>query len=155
VRILPLQPEDRLASTLAAADVLLLNQVASVRDTVMPSKLLTYMAAGRPVLAAVNASSQAAEILREADGGLLVAPEDPIALVAGVEALASATPDALAGMSRRNRRYAECHFDQRAIAAQHEQFMLERMAATLLREDVRRTPSGDGGSPEARGSGRP
>ena len=54
----------------------------SVKDTVIPSKLLTYMAAGRPVLAAVNPGSQAAEILREADGGALVAPEDPEALSA-------------------------------------------------------------------------
>jgi colanic acid biosynthesis glycosyl transferase WcaI len=154
VRILPLQPEDRLASTLAAADVLLLNQVASVKDTVIPSKLLTYMAAGRPVLAAVNALSQAAEILREADGGILVAPEDPIALVAGVEALASASPDALAGMSRRNRHYAERCFDQRAILAQHEQFMLERMAVARLGEDACRGASGDGESSEAHGSGQ-
>jgi colanic acid biosynthesis glycosyl transferase WcaI len=127
VRILPFQPEDRLAETLAAADVLLLNQLASVKDAVIPSKLLTYMAAGRPVLAAVNVTSQGAEILREADGGVLVAPEDPLALVAGVEALASAAPDVLSGMSRRNRAYAERHFDCRRVVAEHETLILERV----------------------------
>lgn len=128
VRIVPFQPEDRLASTFAAADVLLLNQLASIKDTVIPSKLLTYMAAGRPVLAAVNSSSQGAEILRDANGGLLVAPEDPFALVRGVEALMNATPDALAAMGQRNRSYAERHFDQRKIVAQHEAFILQRLA---------------------------
>jgi len=85
----------------------LLNQVASVKDTVIPSKLLTYMAAGRPVLAAVNSASQGAEIIRDANGGLLVAPEDPLALAAGVQVLADAGPATLEGMSLRNRQYAE------------------------------------------------
>ena len=39
----------------ADADVLLLNQKASVKDAVIPSKLLTYMSAGRPVIASVDA----------------------------------------------------------------------------------------------------
>ena len=111
----------------AAADVLLLNQLASVKDTVVPSKLLTYMAAGRPVLAAVNSSSQGAAILREANGGILVAPEDPLALVRGVETLMSAGPGPLAAMGSRNRAYAEEHFDKTKILAEHESLMLRHV----------------------------
>lgn len=128
VRLLPFQPEDQLVSMFAAADVLVLNQLASVKDAVIPSKLLTYMAAGKPVLAAVNATSQGAEILREADGGALVEPEDPEALIRGVEALRNTPPEALAAMGARNRRYAEDHFDQEKILAEHEAFILERLA---------------------------
>ena len=109
----------------AAADVLLLNQVASVKDTVIPSKLLTYMAAGRPVLAAVNPTSQGAEILQEADGGILVTPDDPMALAAAVQALPAASSATLEAMSLRHRKLADKHFDQRAVLAQHEAFMLE------------------------------
>ena len=57
VRFVPFQPEAEIASMLADADILLLNQISAVKDTVIPSKLLTYMAAGRPVLAAVKPSS--------------------------------------------------------------------------------------------------
>ena len=103
-----------------------------MKDTVVPSKLLTYMAAGRPVLAAVNSTSQGAEILREADGGLLVMPDDPLALAAGVQALAAASPETLRAMGLRNRQYAETHFDQRAVVAQHEAFILEKMAVPHL-----------------------
>jgi glycosyltransferase involved in cell wall biosynthesis len=124
----PFQPEPQMASMFAAADVLLLNQLASVKDTVIPSKLLTYMAAGRPVLAAVNPRSQGAEILREADGGVLVAPEDPVAIVRGVEALMNVDSTRLAAMGERNRAYAERHFDQRKVLADHEAFILERLA---------------------------
>jgi colanic acid biosynthesis glycosyl transferase WcaI len=128
VQLLPFQPEGNLAEMFAAADVLLLNQRASVKDTVIPSKLLTYMAAGRPVLAAVNRASQGAHILREADGGLLVSPDDPVALVQGVQALMHAGASTLADMGRRNRLYAERHFDQQKILAEHESFIGDRLA---------------------------
>jgi hypothetical protein len=38
----------------ASADVLLLNQIAAMEDAVIPCKLLTYMAAGCPIVAAVS-----------------------------------------------------------------------------------------------------
>ena len=109
----------------AAADVLLLNQVSAVKDTVIPSKLLTYMASGRPVLAAVNPTSQAAEIVREADGGVLVPSDDPDALAGAARWFASANAETLAEFGMRNRAYAEAHFDQRKIVAAHETFMLQ------------------------------
>jgi glycosyltransferase involved in cell wall biosynthesis len=128
VRFVPFQREDQLAAMFAAADVLLLNQLRTVKDTVIPSKLLTYMSAGRPVLAAVNAGSQGAEILLEADGGRLVAPEDPQALAAAAEWFMGLLPEQLRGYAARNRAYAEAHFDQRKILAAHEEFMF---AATV------------------------
>lgn len=123
VRFVPFQREDQLAAMFAAADVLLLNQLRTVKDTVIPSKLLTYMSAGRPVLAAVSASSQGAEILLEADGGRLVAPEDPEALAAAAEWFIGLSPEQLRGYGTRNRAYAETHFDQRKILAAHEDFI--------------------------------
>jgi glycosyltransferase involved in cell wall biosynthesis len=123
VRFVPFQRDDELAAMFAAADVLLLNQLRTVKDTVIPSKLLTYMSAGRPVIAAVNASSQGAEILREADGGRLVAPEDPQALAAAAAWFMALPPEQLRAYGQRNRAYAETHFDQRRILAAHEEFM--------------------------------
>jgi glycosyltransferase involved in cell wall biosynthesis len=123
VRFVPFQRDEQMAAMFAAADVLLLNQLRAVKDTVIPSKLLTYMSAGRPVLAAVNAGSQAAEILNEANGGLLIAPEDPAALAAAAEWFLAQPPDHLRTLGTRNRAYAEAYFDQRRILAEHEQFM--------------------------------
>jgi colanic acid biosynthesis glycosyl transferase WcaI len=123
VRFVPFQRDEDLAGMFAAADVLLLNQLRAVKDTVIPSKLLTYMSAGRPVLAAVNASSQGAEILREADGGRLVAPEDPAALAAAAAWFMELPQEQLRAFGTRNRAYAEAHFDQRKILAAHEDFM--------------------------------
>jgi colanic acid biosynthesis glycosyl transferase WcaI len=125
VFLLPFQPENALSDTYAAADVLLLNQIGAVKDTVVPSKLLTYMAAGRPVLAAVNGSSQGAEILRRANGGIIVEPDDPDMLASGAQALLNAPKSALEAMAMRNRLYAEQHFDQHKILAAHAQFIQE------------------------------
>jgi colanic acid biosynthesis glycosyl transferase WcaI len=132
VRLLPLQPETRMSAMFSAADVLLLNQVSNVKDAAIPSKLLTYMAAGRPVLAAVNPGSQAAALLRESGGGLIVPPEDPAALAAGVKQL-QADPAGRQEMGRRNRAYAEQHFDRRKIVAAQEAFLLEIAGQTRIK----------------------
>jgi colanic acid biosynthesis glycosyl transferase WcaI len=87
IRLLPLQPADRVAEMYSSADALILNQQASVRDAVVPSKLLAYMAAGRAVLAAVAETSEAAQQVRRAKCGLLVPPDTPEALVAAALSL--------------------------------------------------------------------
>jgi putative colanic acid biosynthesis glycosyltransferase WcaI len=124
VRFLPFQPSSMLAPMFAAADVLLLTQLATMREAVIPSKLLTYMSAGRPVLAAVHPDSEGARLLTEAGGGRLVLPENPQALAEGVIALR----DDAAGremFGRRNRRYAEAHFDVRRIVERQEAILTE------------------------------
>jgi colanic acid biosynthesis glycosyl transferase WcaI len=123
VRFVPFQRDEDMTAMFAAADVLLLNQLRAVKDTVIPSKLLTYMSAGRPAIAAVNASSQGAEILREADGGRIVTPEDPAALAEAARWFMALPPEQLSAFGARNRAYAEVHFDQRKILAAHEHFM--------------------------------
>jgi colanic acid biosynthesis glycosyl transferase WcaI len=131
VKLLPFQSEERVAEMLAAADLLLLNQLSTVADSVVPSKLLMYMAAGRPVLAAINSASQGAEILREANGGFIVSPDDPAALLAGVDALIDTGASSRAAAGARNRAYAELAFDQGRILAEHEAFILERLNGAM------------------------
>ncbi|MGB3330036.1 MAG: glycosyltransferase, partial [Thermomicrobiales bacterium] len=55
VRFLPPQDEALFPSILAASDALLVNQLASVTDMSLPSKLTSYFSVGRPVVAAVAA----------------------------------------------------------------------------------------------------
>jgi colanic acid biosynthesis glycosyl transferase WcaI len=84
IRLLPLQPVEGLAEMYSAADILLLNQKAAVKDAVIPSKLLTYMAGGRPVLAAVSEKSEAARQIQNAQCGVQIPAEDPRALAEAV-----------------------------------------------------------------------
>ena len=45
--------------------------------TSVPSKVLGYMAAARPVLAAIDKDSDTADLIRNADSGVIVQPENP------------------------------------------------------------------------------
>jgi len=82
--LVPPQPKELLPEMLAAADIFVLNQSAKIVDTVIPSKLFTYMAAGRPVVAAVAASSQAALCIRQVGAGITVEADNPNALAEAI-----------------------------------------------------------------------
>jgi colanic acid biosynthesis glycosyl transferase WcaI len=119
IRLLPLQPKDGMAEMYSAADVLLLNQKAAVEDSVIPSKLLTYMAAGRTILAAVNERSEAARQIREAQCGVLVRAEDPKALVEAVLALRQ-NPALRHKLGANGRVYADRHFTKQRILQEYD-----------------------------------
>jgi len=133
VHLLPFQPEDHLSEMFSAADVLLLNQLSTVKNTVIPSKLLTYMAAGRPVLAAVNAKSQGAKLLRESGGGVIVEPENPESLLQGVNTLIY-NKDIREEMGKRNRKYAVEHFDRKKVLRAQEIFLTDVVRGCLHEE---------------------
>ncbi len=124
VRLLPFEPETGMAAMFSSADVLLLSQLATVKDTVIPSKLLTYMASGRPVVASVHPESEAASLMKEVGGGTLVAPERPDDLVRAILDLKT-NRRSLAELGVRNRRYAELTFDVRSVVARQEQVLRE------------------------------
>jgi glycosyltransferase involved in cell wall biosynthesis len=88
LRFLPVQPVEAFSSLLAAADILLLNQRASVTSMSLPSKLTSYMAAGRPIVAAVQADSEAAHEVQTARAGVICPPENPAAMLQAVRELA-------------------------------------------------------------------
>jgi hypothetical protein len=72
LKLLPLQPEEKLPALLAMADIHLLPQKAEAADLVMPSKLGGMLASGRPVVASAAAGTQIA--LMVASCGTVVAP---------------------------------------------------------------------------------
>jgi colanic acid biosynthesis glycosyl transferase WcaI len=112
VRFIPLQED--FASTLAAADILVVNQLKAVVDSVAPSKLLAYMAAARPVVALVNDRSEAAEVIRQSGCGIVVPPAEPQLFAAALARL-SDEPALRRAMGDAGRRYVQRHFDKEAV----------------------------------------
>jgi colanic acid biosynthesis glycosyl transferase WcaI len=88
VRFLPVQPDCLFPSVLAAADILLVNQLGSVCDMSLPSKLTSYFCAARPVVAAVHPDSEAAREIEASGGGQVVPPEEPGILLKALQNLA-------------------------------------------------------------------
>jgi colanic acid biosynthesis glycosyl transferase WcaI len=112
VRLLPLQPVERLNDWLNLADVHLLPQKAGAADVVLPSKLLGILASGRPVVASSPAGSELGELAEEA--GLRVEPEDPRAFAAAVRRLVE--DGALRQrLGERARQVAEQRFGKEAV----------------------------------------
>ena len=114
VRFLPPQPRKSFAQVLSSADVLLLNQQGDVIDAVIPSKLLAYMSAGRPIVAAVHPDSETARYIRLADCGLVVPPEQPQALADAIRKMRS-KPEVAARFARNARTFAEEHFAREKV----------------------------------------
>jgi glycosyltransferase involved in cell wall biosynthesis len=67
--------------------LLLLPEAGGRGRTVPSGKIFEYLAAERPILAAVPPDGVAAELVRQADAGVVVAPDDVAALTAAIEGL--------------------------------------------------------------------
>jgi putative colanic acid biosynthesis glycosyltransferase WcaI len=124
LRLLPYQPYDRLPEVLASADVLVAVLEPEAGAFSVPSKVLTYLCAGRPLLGALPADNLAARVVERSGGGVVVPPRDAGALVGAAEALLG-DPERRAMLGRAARAYAEKTFDLAAITDRFER-VLER-----------------------------
>jgi colanic acid biosynthesis glycosyl transferase WcaI len=116
------RPLEEIPSILAASDALLvpLSAHPTFVDFV-PSKMIDYMAAGRPVILA--AAGESARLLRNAGAGYAVEPENPSALADAIRRLA-ANPGDAATMGDRGRSLAATRL--RSVQAERlEQILLD------------------------------
>ena len=123
VRFVGRLPREEVPALIASArmTVVSLRDVPLFKDA-LPTKMLEYMAAGRPVIAA--AAGQAADVVSSAGAGLACPPEDPEALAGAVRTLA-ADPALAREMGHSGRRYVEQRFSRRAFV-DHLERLLER-----------------------------
>jgi glycosyltransferase involved in cell wall biosynthesis len=94
----------------AQADGLLvtLNRAPALAQ-VVPSKIQAYLAAGRPILAALD--GEGARVVQEAGAGLAVPAEDAQALAGAARRLQATDPSARDAWGRAGRRYFETHYE--------------------------------------------
>jgi colanic acid biosynthesis glycosyl transferase WcaI len=102
VRFLPFRPVEQVPQVMAAGDVHVVTIRRGLEGIVVPSKLYSILAAGRPVLAVAPASSDAASVVVESGCGLAADPDDPAAVAAAIRELRG-DPARLAEMGRRAR----------------------------------------------------
>lgn len=87
VRFLPFQPHGRVPELYAASDLCLVPLRRGITQDSVPSKVYTIMAAGKPLVAAVDEESDTSQFVRETECGLLVPPEEPEALAEAISTL--------------------------------------------------------------------
>lgn len=108
VMFLPFHPAWALSDMLSSGDLLLVNQRGAIGNGVLASKLLTYMAVERPVIAAAHPDSATARALRASGAGLQVPPDDPAALADGISR-ALADPVRSTEWARNGRAWVKTH----------------------------------------------
>jgi len=125
VYFLPPVPKAAMAQALAAADACLaILKPIKMYATVYPNKVFDYMAAGRPVILAIDGVIR--QVIEEAGAGVFVPPGDPAALADAIQKMAA---DRQTGfqMGLRGRQYVEAHFDRGELAVQLAE-IFERLA---------------------------
>jgi glycosyltransferase involved in cell wall biosynthesis len=127
VLFLPPVPKSEMAAALAAADACLaiLKPIEEYKTT-YPNKVFDYMAAGRPVVLAIDGVIR--EVVESAGCGLFAPPGEPAALAEAIRELA-ADPPAGRRMGLAGRRHLEEHFSREKIGEQLLR-LLEGMAGT-------------------------
>jgi colanic acid biosynthesis glycosyl transferase WcaI len=131
LRLLPFQPEERLSDVLASADVLVALLHADAGVFSVPSKVATYMAAARPILAAMPQENLASRTILTTGAGRVVPPWDRSGFLAAAAELL-ARPDERALAAGAGRSYAEKEFRIGPIADQFEG-VLGRAASRMRR----------------------
>jgi colanic acid biosynthesis glycosyl transferase WcaI len=94
VRFSGYQPKERVPEVLASGDIHLVPLKRGLGRVSVPSKTYSILAAGRPVLAAIDPDTEVPRMLAASGGGLAVPPDDPVAFEAGLGQLLSDLPGA-------------------------------------------------------------
>lgn len=114
IRFLGQQPRERIPAYVSAADLcLVMLKKTELFKTVIPTKLLEYMACERPVIVAVD--GQARQIVEEAGAGVFVEPENSGALVQAIHNLAE-DPARRRQMGTSGRQYIVSKFSREKTA---------------------------------------
>jgi glycosyltransferase involved in cell wall biosynthesis len=135
IQFLDFQPYDRVPMVLASADVLVATLEADAGQFAVPSKVLSYLCAGRPLLLAAPAINHAAAVVRRSGSGFVANPDEPEEISAAAQRLAD-DPILRSSLGACARRYAEREFSISRIAARFEEVLFASIPARARCEGV-------------------
>jgi colanic acid biosynthesis glycosyl transferase WcaI len=128
VQLYPLQPDEFYHALLREADVSLITQQRGTGQFFFPSKLLSILQYGRPVLAVADDSSGLARAVREGGFGLVVASGDAAGLLAAAEAMIQAPPEQKSRWAAQGRAWVD-QFRRARVLGDFEKKMTELIGA--------------------------
>lgn len=111
-----------------AAGLLVTLKNESIFSLTVPSKVQAYLAAGKPIIAALN--GEGARIIEEADAGLTCAAEDGKALSNAIKTLFEMDQDARRKMGNNGHVYFNEHFEMKRQAAGLIEILEQRITVT-------------------------
>ena len=106
VKFLPFRPVEQVPQVMMAGDLHIITVKRGLEGVVVPSKLYSTLAAGRPVVVVAAPESDAARIVTASGCGIAVDPDNPMAVATAIRDLSS-DPTRLAEMGRRAKETAK------------------------------------------------
>lgn len=141
VRFMALQPEEDVPLLYASSDVCLIPLKRGIAENSVPSKTYTIMAAARPFIASVDEGSNVWKLVRDAQCGVCISPEDAPSLVNAILRL-RADPERRRQLARAGREYVQNHFARATVTGRYR----VALEAVLSMENHRRGLSDRGAS---------
>lgn len=132
VRFLPFRPASEIPHVMAAGDLHVVTVRRGLEGVVVPSKLYSILAAGRPVLVVAPDTTDAAHIVSTEKCGLSADPDSPEAVVSAIRALRDDSA-----------RLAE--MGSRSLAAAEKYARVKELHSFLAVLDEIQTPARNGG----------
>ncbi|TSA52088.1 MAG: glycosyltransferase WbuB [Actinobacteria bacterium] len=117
------QPIERLSEVLASGDIHVVPLKTGLASVSVPSKMYSILAAGRPVVGAIDPDTEIPRTLASSGAGLAVKPDDEAAFIAALQLLISDRPKR-AEMGALGRTWVEHHASAAAIAKRYEAIYL-------------------------------
>ncbi|MGW6734734.1 glycosyltransferase family 4 protein [Streptomyces sp. NPDC055013] len=121
--LLPFQPYERLPEVLGAGDVLVVLLTADAGEFSVPSKTLSYLCAGRPVLGLMPADNLAAKLLRQAGSPVFAPEESSLSEAAAWVREVLNDPARAESLGKESRALAEREFALEGCASQFEEIL--------------------------------
>ena len=118
VKFIPMLPPAEYNESLYASDICLATLVGSVKTPVVPSKIVSIMAAAKPAVVAMDTDGDAPKLVLNSGSGFALPPGDHAALAQAVLDLTS-NPDLRRKMGDSGRTYAERHLSVPAAAQKY------------------------------------
>lgn len=124
VHLLGRRPQESMPRYYALANVMLVTlRKDPVFALTVPSKVQSYLACAKPIVAALE--GEGARVVSESGAGISAPPGDAIALAEAIMEIYRLPDHERVAMGLRGRRYCEAHFDRGKLLGELEAWMME------------------------------
>jgi colanic acid biosynthesis glycosyl transferase WcaI len=131
VQLLGRRPVEEMPAYFGLADALLVSlRSEPLYALTIPSKIQSYLACGRPIVASLD--GEGARIVSDAGAGVVADAENGAALAAAVLRLHAMSDAERAAMGSRGRAYYESHFERSIVIARAERYLTELMPGQAI-----------------------
>ena len=122
IQFIERQPPERMPALMNAADALLISlKKSELTKYVIPSKTVSYLASGKPILMAAGGASE--DLINDAQAGIVVEPENSTALVAAIETMRQMPAEELNDFGRRGKAFLHQNLSKQKVIADYEKLL--------------------------------